>query len=146
VISCREQPTHFICLLFVGMAPWAVACFMESYFAAVLVAAVCIVYTLLLILQLWNLRAELQDESIDACAAILGLLVVVIQLILKADGDLSVDPGVRLDDGFGSDSSTWTFACSSATVAIVLLHFLGTSAKLCYYALLKPNDEAVMDL
>ena len=140
---CHEQPTHFICLLCVGIIPWAVACFIESYFAAVLGAAICFVYTLLLISQLWSLRAELLDESFDACAVILGLLVVIIQLELKAGGDLSTEVGTRLDV---SESSTLTFACSGATVAIVLLHFLGTSAKLCFYALFKPNDESIMEL
>ena len=143
---CREQPTHFICVLCVFITPWAVACFIESYFAAVLAAAICFTYTLLLISQLWSLRAELLDESFDACAVMLGLLVVIIQLELKAGGDLSTEVGNRLDDGFGSDSSTWTFACSCATVAIVFLHFVGTSGKLCFYALFKPNDEFIMDL
>ena len=50
----------------VGIAPWAIACIVESYFLAVLAAAICFVYTLLLILQLWSLRAELLDESFDA--------------------------------------------------------------------------------
>jgi hypothetical protein len=120
---------------------------MESYFVAVLAAAICFVYTLLLISQLWSLRAELLDESFDASFVMLALLVVIIQLVVHAGGDLSIEVGSRsYKDGVGSDSSTLTFACSAATVAIVLLHFLGTSGKICFYAVFKPNDPAIMEL
>ena len=65
-----EQPTHFVCVTAVFIVPWMIACILESYFVAVLVAALCFVYTLLLVSQLWSLRAELLDESFDATARV----------------------------------------------------------------------------
>ena len=141
----REQPTHFVCVTTVFIAPWTIACILESYFVAVLGAALCFVYTLLLISQLWSLRAELLDESFDAIAVMLGTVVVILQLVSNADGTLTAEVGSWSNDDSSSDS-TFTFCCSAATVVIVLLHFLGTSAKLCFYALCKPNDKGIMEL
>ena len=141
----REQPTHFVCVTTVFIAPWTIACILESYFVAVLGAALCFVYTLLLISQLWSLRAELLDESFDATAVMLGIVVVVVQLVSNADGTLTAEVGSRANGDLSSESAL-TFGCPAATVAVVLLHFLGTSAKLCFYALCKPNDKGIMEL
>lgn len=102
-------------------------------------------YTLLLISQLWSLRAELLDESFDASAVMLAAVVVILQVVSDARGILNAEVGSQTNDNLGSDA-TLTFWCSATTVAIVLLHFLGTSAKLCYYALCKQNDQTILKL
>jgi hypothetical protein len=44
---------HFLCVAAVGILPWVIACYIESYFAAILAAGVCLLYTFMLISQLW---------------------------------------------------------------------------------------------
>jgi hypothetical protein len=52
-VSVHTQPMHFLCVAAVGILPWVIACYIESYFAAILAAGVCLLYTFMLISQLW---------------------------------------------------------------------------------------------
>lgn len=162
----HHVPTYFLCVITVGIAPWAIACYIESYFAAIFAAGLCVLYLLMLIMQLWSLREDLMDETCDAVAAMLGMSVVAVQLVVGKGGSLGDAVGLSstLQQGSysvqeasdpsaikqiamaeGSDAY-WTLYCSAATVLIVLLHFLTTTAKLCYYAAFKPNAEEIMEL
>ena len=94
-----------------------------------------------------GLRHDLMEEGWDTIFVMLALGVVVVQLIVgQPPGGLSDEIGQTGYDPLEGADADMTLYCSAATVLIVFGRFLLTNAKLCYYAVFKPNDEAIMEM
>ena len=137
-------PMIFPILLGLGLAPWILAAAMEKYWMAMFASVVCFLYTFTLNAQLHPLRHELPDAPAHAYGCMAGLIVIMVQLFVVQGNSVTASLSAESSaDSNGSDATSTLF-CSLATVVIVCLHFLGTSAKLCYLAVFRKNDQEVL--
>lgn len=115
------------------------------YWIAVLAVVLCIIYTLVLAVQLRPLKAELPDCTAHALGCVAGLITVGIQLFIVQGVSLSESLSAEQQI---SDSSTMSASATLGMVyaieATVLLHFIFTSGELCMHSILRPNDPEIL--
>jgi hypothetical protein len=156
----QGAPVSFLFEVFVFAAlllPWVVAAIFTLHLIAMIATGISFFYCLVLIMQLWPIRADLDDASWHACSVALGTVLVALQLFLVhaelgtwSDGEQTVGYDIAeqaLLDGGASLDSPWlpTTVCAGGTVMVVGLHFLATSGGHCWRAMastFRDNEDA----